>query len=710
MLLDGYVRVSQVGKRKGERFISPAVQREQIERCIEGRDGAVLGEVFEEFDESGARRDRPLLMEAIERIERGESNGLVVSRLDRFGRVVIDGLRAIQRIQEAGGTFVSVQDGLDPSTPTGKLVLQNLFSISEWYLEGVRANWDTAKERAIARGVWVARAPYGYRRDEDGRLEVVPEQSAVVREVYEARAINRATYQEIAKTLNRRGLLTNSGVPFSCGTLAGMVRSPAYRGEARHGSHRNPHAHEPIVDSVTWQKAQSAPRLTTKEADYLLAGLIRCRSCGRMMSGERAEGSRRGYTTYRCSHDSGECKDPAYARGDELEPLVEEFIFGSCGQSQSSVSNSQEEACGSAVEAAEAELEAYRDEPLLLSAVGAASFTAGLVARERLLERRILELARSRDSQRPPDVDVGELQKRWVRASWQQRRTAVRKLIDCLVVERGSASLTERTWIFRYGAGPIVKEGGKVIESFDPATGRGERLQAHRRCPREQLEKELRRFLAGRRIWPPYLEFAKSGKARLHAQAIRWGGPLHWGPRLGVRVPEKTVRWSKEVVADALEPFLEGRERWPLKREFDAAGLSALYCAARYHGGLTHWADAFGLQGSRVAWTRARIERALTDLIDERGAFPGRAELRATGLGALYRALCQQGGVACWKRKMGVVMADAPAVVLNTDQERDHAVAGPAQSSDQAALGRLRRDWLAPLIGPAPRWTLSGED
>jgi hypothetical protein len=49
--------------RDGERFISPAVQREQIEGWIALR-GARLGEVFEELDESGARADRPLLERA----------------------------------------------------------------------------------------------------------------------------------------------------------------------------------------------------------------------------------------------------------------------------------------------------------------------------------------------------------------------------------------------------------------------------------------------------------------------------------------------------------------------------------------------------------------------------------------------------------------------------------------------------------------------
>jgi DNA invertase Pin-like site-specific DNA recombinase len=66
-----------------------------------------VGQIFEELDQSGARDDRPKLAEAIARVEAGQSDGLVVSELDRFGRSRVHGLAAIERIHAAGGTFVS---------------------------------------------------------------------------------------------------------------------------------------------------------------------------------------------------------------------------------------------------------------------------------------------------------------------------------------------------------------------------------------------------------------------------------------------------------------------------------------------------------------------------------------------------------------------------------------------------------------------------
>src|SRR4051794_29161888 len=116
--LDGYVRVSQVRGRGGDSFIAPAVQRDRIHAWVSAY-GHQLAVVHEELDESGARADRPRLLEAIGRVERGESDGIVVAKLDRFARSLVDGLQLIERVQKAGGTFVSVADGLDLTPDTG---------------------------------------------------------------------------------------------------------------------------------------------------------------------------------------------------------------------------------------------------------------------------------------------------------------------------------------------------------------------------------------------------------------------------------------------------------------------------------------------------------------------------------------------------------------------------------------------------------------
>jgi DNA invertase Pin-like site-specific DNA recombinase len=242
MLLDGYVRVSRVGGRKGDRFISPKVQREQIATWASNH-SAILGEVFEEMDKSGADIDRPLLQRALERIETGRSEGLIVYKLNRFARSLIDGLSLIARIQEAGGTFISVEDGLDLKTPTGKLSLRILFSVAEWEYEQSRENWQIARENAVQRGVYCStKPPIGYRRDSGGRLHTDPETIAVIAEVFRRRG-EGASLRHLARYLNEKGIPSNSGMPIHGGNVARMVKNRAYLGESWAGAVVNTSAH-----------------------------------------------------------------------------------------------------------------------------------------------------------------------------------------------------------------------------------------------------------------------------------------------------------------------------------------------------------------------------------------------------------------------------------------------------------------------------------
>jgi DNA invertase Pin-like site-specific DNA recombinase len=672
LVLDGYIRVSQVAGRKGERFISPVVQREQIEGWVSARGNAYLGEVFEELDESGARDDRPLLMQALDRVEQGESEGLVVAKLDRFGRLVVEGLRAIKRIEQAGGTFVSVQEGIDNRTPTGKFVLQVLFSIGELEWERVRENWDVARGRAIARGAYIGNTPLGYRRGERGRLLIVAVEAILVREIFERRA-NDQSCREIAEALNSAGARTRLGYRFNAGGIHKIISNPAYHGEARHGEHRNPNAHEPIVDRALWQRCQHVPRPRGKKVPALLNGLARCGSCGHMLTSCRPEGRDSRFHVYRCDNRAISCRRPAFARGDELDPLLEEFVFCHYRDAPSVSARERVEACESAVATAKKALASYRDEPSIQGSLSAWSFSEGLSARQLQLDKCLVDLARARREQDRSPLDIGKLEGEWAGLSWDERRRKIGRLIDCVIVERGPSPVLERAWLFRSGKGPVGLVDGRLTITAKSLSAEGERLRRHRRWPPVQLEGELRVFLAGRSEWPAYREFAAAGHARLFAQASRWGGPYYWGHKFGVRVPGGLVRWNLDVVRDALAPFLAGRDRWPRAREFAAAGLMPLYNAAKYHGGFQYWGEQFGVDYGKVRradWSSGRIERELCEFIGDRGDFPTKTEFDEAGLQRLYGAATRVEGIAFWVERLGLVPSTRPHEVAARARSR----------------------------------------
>src|SRR5213080_5578407 len=167
---DGYIRVSRRAGREGESFISPEVQRKKISAWAKLHEVEVV-QWWEEIDQSGAKLERPLFQQALERCERGESGGIIVARLDRFARSAVDALESIKRLNKAGARLVSVEDNFDGSTAMGRFAIGILTLIAELELERIKENWDSAVSAAVKRGVHIsARAPTGYRRDEGGRL------------------------------------------------------------------------------------------------------------------------------------------------------------------------------------------------------------------------------------------------------------------------------------------------------------------------------------------------------------------------------------------------------------------------------------------------------------------------------------------------------------------------------------------------------------
>jgi DNA invertase Pin-like site-specific DNA recombinase len=652
VLLDGYIRVSQVRGRKGESFQSPGVQREEIARHIASRK-AQVGEIFEELDESGGRADRPLLLEAIERVESGASDGIVVAKLHRFGRSFLDGLAMIARIQKAGGTLISVQQGLDLQTPTGKLVSRVLFAVAEWELDQARENWEIARGRAISRGVYICRrAPIGYRKGEDGRLVVEPEKAPMIREVFERRARGQGL-AEIAQFLNGAEIEAANGVPFTRDAVYRILINSAYRGEAHSGHHRNPTAHEAIVEPSLWQQAQRPQRKPRNTIETLLSGMVRCATCGGLLSPQRpTERHRFPYTLYRCHAMTGSCPAPAQARADELEPLIEHFLFDGLPGLGTASEDEATAACEAAVAKAERDLDAYRDSPNLLLRLGHDSFEAGLERRQQTLERRLLELARARKGVRAPNVDFARLEDEWPQLDWEARQAPLRELIDCIIVARGAEPLTQRARIFRRGRGPIIGNE-RQIGPIDPKGSR--RLAPPKPWSERRIERELGAFLGERTAWPDYLEFARAGRARLHAQMMACGGPYWWGAKLGPQVPKGFVRWSPAKVGAGLKPFLRGRKSWPEKAEFEAAGLAALHNAIRTHGGTSHWAEHFGIPYETRAnerWSKKRIEDKFRETMGEFDHMPMKREFEALGQGHLYMAMRSHGGIDYWAERL----------------------------------------------------------
>jgi DNA invertase Pin-like site-specific DNA recombinase len=430
--------VSRVAGREGERFISPAMQREKVEH-LSAAHGHTIVAWAEDLDQPGSKLERPGLQAALEMIEAGAADGLIVAKLDRFARSMVDALSAIERLTAAGGELISVEDGFDSSTSMGRFARDLLLRLGELELDRIRENWAEADRRAVERGVHICKVPpAGYRRGEDGRLELDPDAAPVVREVFRRRA-DGATWSDLCAFLDER-LPRENGGGWPRQTVSSLVGRRTYLGEGFHGGVVNLEAHPALVTRAEWEAAQQAPRTASRARDggALLAGLIRCSGCDHTLT--RLSDGARGYANYRCRirHSSGVCPEPTgisvtraneYVEAEFLARLEREPVRAAGKPADGTLEQAVAE-----LEAAEAELSAYQDANLI-SLIGREAFVSGVEKRQRAIDKARERLGEANETTIAFDRDLLRL---WPELSVPERRQLLATALERVTVSRSS--------------------------------------------------------------------------------------------------------------------------------------------------------------------------------------------------------------------------------------------------------------------------------
>jgi DNA invertase Pin-like site-specific DNA recombinase len=662
--LDGYVRVSQVGGRAGETFISPEVQREEIKRWAT-RHGAVIAHVFQEMDVSGARRDRPMLQAALERVERGESRGIVVAYLSRFGRSLIDGVTAIQRITDAGGTFVSVREGLDLSTDIGRLMLGVLLSVAEWELDRTRENWLVARERAVARGVCTFEGPYGYRRKPDGRWEPHRVTGPVVTELFRRRAAG-ASISDLTRWLASEGHTTRGGKRWYPGDLSRLLGRRLYRGELRHGDYVNLTAFEALTDEVTWARAQGEYRAPTRAGKTLplLSGIVRCAGCQRLMHiVAHHPGASYEHRLYYCGRAqlTGPCQARAKVLEENADSYVEAIFWQELGAARRMSAELRLERLQEDVRRREQEFAHYRDNPSLPGRIGPDRFAEGLAVRARRLDRARAAASRALVTADTPKLPAAaELRARWPTMNLDERRAAIAQVVDCVFVDRNTRLPPHRRFhVCLHGDGPAglrpyACRKRATVRPFDPSTVRPS-ARLRRREPdlsENQLRSAFAPLLDQMDRWPNFRELQAAGLAHLHLHLNRHGGAQRVAERFGVPFTEGTRdlagRWSEERIRAELKDYLADRNEWPPYKQFTADGKNALRKAVNWFGGPERWAPELGVhlrpnRRTHRRWSYIQMREEVARLTRSQTNWPSEADFENAGLSGMHRVMRNRG-------------------------------------------------------------------
>lgn len=205
MNLIGYIRVST--EEQGKSGLGLEAQRAAIEAGATAK-GATL-EWVEEVKSAARTDNRPELLAALERAcSAPEVDGIIVSRLDRLSRSVVDFGTILERLQKAGVSLIVLEQGVDTSTLTGRMVGNILMAVAQWEREVIGERTSAALQAKIARGERV------------GREREIPEH--IEREIIDSYRGN-VSYERIARRLNMDGIPTVNGGPWSRSTVQSVV-------------------------------------------------------------------------------------------------------------------------------------------------------------------------------------------------------------------------------------------------------------------------------------------------------------------------------------------------------------------------------------------------------------------------------------------------------------------------------------------------------
>jgi site-specific DNA recombinase len=338
-----------------QEFNSLDAQREAAEAFIRSqrREGWIaLPESYDDGGYTGANMDRPALTRLLQAVEAEELDCVVVYKVDRLSRSLLDFTRVLSLFEKHKVSFVAVTQQFNTSTSLGRLTLNILLSFAQFERELIGERTRDKMSAARRKGKWVGGCPVlGYDVDPGGgRLVVNEEEAERVRAIFALFEEYGSARQTLAE-IERRGWRLKSwtlqtgqvrtGRPFALNSLRRLLTNILYTGVVRHKGQLYPGEHAAILPPGRWEHVQNliTHRAALARAKMrnkhlaLLSGLLYCESCGTRMVYSYSGRKDRKYPYYLCLN--AQRKGWAVCPGKSLPAgAIEESVLGRIREAQ----------------------------------------------------------------------------------------------------------------------------------------------------------------------------------------------------------------------------------------------------------------------------------------------------------------------------------------------------------------------------------------
>ena len=345
-------------------------QKNGLRRFADREEMDIVG-IYEDAGKSGKSIEgRPAFKKMLSDIKNGlEIDYILVYKLSRFGRNAADILNSLEFVQSYGINLICIEEGIDSSQTSGKLLISVLSAVAEIERENIIEQTMNGRREKARQGGWNGGfAPYGYYL-KDNQLLIEETEAEAIRIIFEKFANSDIGLGGVAKYLNLQGI---KKIPRQNGTLETwsshfirlILDNPVYCGKIAYGrrtrekvkgtknEYKQVHAedyiledgqHEGIISEELWQKVH-AKRMATgikqpskvgKDRSHLLTGILKCPLCGSSMYTNKhawtnKDGTYKEVYYYICGRNKQErghhCDYKASLRKTDIEPLVIEAV------------------------------------------------------------------------------------------------------------------------------------------------------------------------------------------------------------------------------------------------------------------------------------------------------------------------------------------------------------------------------------------------
>jgi len=203
------------------------------------------------------------MRELLSDVEKGRIDVVVVYKLDRLSRSLLDFVRLLDAFQRYGVTFACITQNFDTADSLGRLVMNVLLTFAQFERE-MTGDRIRDKKRAMGlKGLWSGgRPPLGYDLVK-GRLTIAPQEAKIIRHIFE-RFLECGNITAVARECRAMGCLSKTwmpksgtlqrGVPLRPATVRGILMNPVYAGYLSVCGSLHPGVHQPIVSQELWKR------------------------------------------------------------------------------------------------------------------------------------------------------------------------------------------------------------------------------------------------------------------------------------------------------------------------------------------------------------------------------------------------------------------------------------------------------------------------